>query len=303
LSENVIDSPVLPAPAVALSRSHGTFTLAVHGQLAGVLIVVFTVVPGMHGVKSTGATAYVQMPISPLCLTVSVRSATVMVPLRPSTSVWRATEYETAAVPDPVGVATVNHEALLRAVHAHPSGALTVNVPSPPSLLKSAVDGATSYVQACADRPCCVTWMRSAPTLIAPVLASDDGLAVTVYAIVPGPLPEPLPIVIHESVVVAVHAHPCGAVTEIDPDPPSLSSVTPVGANVRVHVGPVGDFVPQPKVKAPITSPSATRTPPDKCLVMSHLCRLHEQVIGQSHATGSRCRRCNRDVVNPSCAH
>ena len=94
-----MDRPLPPLPLPAPTRSHGTLTSAVHGQLAEVLIVVVTAAAGMHGLKSTGATEYWQIPTSPLCRTVNVRSASEMAPLRDSTSVWRATVYDTLPVP------------------------------------------------------------------------------------------------------------------------------------------------------------------------------------------------------------
>jgi hypothetical protein len=46
----------------------------------------------MHGVSSTGATEYAQFGMSPACVTVNVRSPTVMVPLRLVTSRFLSTE-------------------------------------------------------------------------------------------------------------------------------------------------------------------------------------------------------------------
>jgi hypothetical protein len=49
-------------------------------------------------------------------------------------------------------------------------------------------------------------------------------------------------MLIHASGVAAVHAHPAGAVTAIEADPPALSCVSAVGLIEIVHVGLVGDL-------------------------------------------------------------
>jgi hypothetical protein len=46
----------------------------------------------MHGLNSTGATEYSQLAVSPVCLTVNVRSPTVIVPVRLVTCRFLSTE-------------------------------------------------------------------------------------------------------------------------------------------------------------------------------------------------------------------
>lgn len=77
-------------------------------------------------------------------------------------------------------MATVSHEALLAAVQAQPSGAVTANAPPPPSLVKSALPGDRSYVQTAADRPFWLTSYRAVPTAIEPARVSGDAFAATV---------------------------------------------------------------------------------------------------------------------------
>jgi hypothetical protein len=94
----------------------------------------------MHGRKSTGATEYWQTPTSPDCLTVNVRLAIVMVPVRVPASELRATVYDTVPLPDPsVPELTVSQEALLTAVQEQSPGALTLTLPVAASLPNSAL--------------------------------------------------------------------------------------------------------------------------------------------------------------------
>jgi hypothetical protein len=146
LSENVIVTLADPLPVAPLGTvSHDAFGVAVHGQNACVVIVAVTLPLGMHGLTSTGATEYWQLPVSPDCLTVNRRSATEIAALRSVTSPFRATVYDTLALPEPWPPAViVSHDALLLAVQGQLAAALTMNVPLPASFPKSALPGDTS---------------------------------------------------------------------------------------------------------------------------------------------------------------
>jgi hypothetical protein len=85
------------------------------------------------------------MPTSPNCLTVNRRSATAIAAVRSGISVCLDTVYEIAPAPDPWLLPPItSHGALLLAVQLHSAGAVTVNVPEPPSLVKSALTGDSS---------------------------------------------------------------------------------------------------------------------------------------------------------------
>jgi hypothetical protein len=112
--------------------------VAVQLQFAAVLILVVRVPPAMQMLRSTGATEYWHPPVSPACVTVNVRSATVILAVRSAISRFRDTAYATFPLPAPVPPdVTDNHDALLLAAHEHPAGASIVNVPVAASLVSN----------------------------------------------------------------------------------------------------------------------------------------------------------------------
>jgi hypothetical protein len=119
------------------------------------------------------------------------------------------------ALPDPV---TVIHDAGLETLHAQPDPVVTEIVPVPPAAARLSDAGVTRKVQPLAA---CVT-VKPLPAI---VRAAERDEVVAFAAIVkptpPSPLPvAPLVIVTHEAGLVAVHAHPAGAVTETLAVPP-----------------------------------------------------------------------------------
>jgi hypothetical protein len=83
--------------------------------------------------------------MSPACLTVNIRSATVILALRSAMSRFRATAYETLLLPEPwLAEVITSQDALLVAAQMQSPGALTANVPVPASLPNSALPGERS---------------------------------------------------------------------------------------------------------------------------------------------------------------
>jgi hypothetical protein len=143
------------------------------------------------------------------CTTVTFWPATVIVPDRVGPVVGAAVK---VTVPDPLPLAPdamVIQGALLDAVHAHPPPVVTETVPFPPADGTVCVSGVAAYVQ-----PWPWTTVTVCPaTLIEPV---RDGPVVpaTAKVTVPGPVPlEPAVMVIHGTLLAAVHAHPAAAAT------------------------------------------------------------------------------------------
>jgi hypothetical protein len=98
----LIESVAEPAPDDLPTLSHAAPGVAVHGQVAtGVVIDAVTVVPSMHGLRTTGETEYWHKPTSPDCRTVKRRSPTVMAAVRSGMSARRETAYDTVLVPVP----------------------------------------------------------------------------------------------------------------------------------------------------------------------------------------------------------
>ena len=153
-----------------------------------------------------------------------------MVPLR-ADPVFAATVYPTEPLPVPLApLAMVIQLVAVEAVHAQPLPAVTATAPLPPVAVGDVLVGSIEYVHggggggggaaACVTVNVCVAIVR-VPVRAEPVLAA--------MAKPTAPFPEPLaPLVIvsHEALVVAVHAHPLGAVTAIPtPAPPGSATL------------------------------------------------------------------------------
>jgi hypothetical protein len=144
-------------------------------------------------------------------LTVNVRPAIVIVPVRGLPVPLLVTEYVTVLLPVPdAPVTTVIHVSLDTAVHVHNAPAVTLIVaPVWAFLLRFWLLGLIENVQPLLCVTVCV-WpaIVSVPTRCGPVVA------VTVNATEPLPVPlAPPVIVIHGVVVDDTHAHPAGIVT------------------------------------------------------------------------------------------
>lgn len=137
-------------------------------------------------------------------LTVKVCPATVIVPLL-SAPLFGETENVTVPLPELLPPAVIEiHESLLAAVQLQPAPLVTVMLPLPPpaGMLVEVEDN--TYVQPDA----CVTVKVCPAAIIVPVRAASLFAATEKFTV---PLPLPLPpevIVIHESLLAAVHEQP-----------------------------------------------------------------------------------------------
>jgi hypothetical protein len=169
-----------------------------------------------------GEIEYVQVAAD--CVTVNVCPAMVIVPLRCDAVGFAPMSNVTAPSPLPLaGPENVNHAALLVADHAHPSGAVIDDDPLAAPAPASWLAGEIAYVHGAAD---CVTVNVWPPIVNVAMRCDAFGFAATVKVVVPLPLPlEPPVIANHGSLLAAVHAHPPGAVTFVDPAPPPATTV------------------------------------------------------------------------------
>jgi hypothetical protein len=150
----------------------------------------------------------------------NVVPAIISDPLRLVVAVFAATLNPTLPDPDPdAPLVTVIQEALLLALHAQPAPAVTALVPVPPAAENDWLAGEMLYEQLAAA---CVT------ANVVPAIVSDPlRLVVAVFAAtlnptLPDPDPDaPLVTVIHDALLLALHAQPVAAVTLLLPVPPA----------------------------------------------------------------------------------
>ena len=137
------------------------------------------------------------------CVTVTVRPATVSVPVRTGPLIAAAL-YCTSPSPVPVlPEVTVNHEALAEAAQLHPAPAVTAILPVPPAAGTDALSGETAYVQ-----PAVCVIVTRCPAIVTVPERLGPEVAATSSTTVPLPLPvERFSKVIHEASDVAVHGH------------------------------------------------------------------------------------------------
>ena len=174
---------------------------------------------------------------APAWVTVTVCPATVIVALRDAVAVFAVALTLTVPLPDPLApLVTVSHDALLVAVQVQPVAAVTVTAPLPPpdTMLKAVADSVN--VQ---GTPAWVTVTLCPATVTVALCDNELVFAVAVMVTVPFPDPlAPLVTVNHAALLVAVHAHPVGAVTVAEPLPPPATMFKLVGETVNVQVTP-----------------------------------------------------------------
>ena len=156
---------------------------------------------------------------------------------------------------------TVNHDAVLTAVHVHEAGDVTANVPVAASFEMLAEVGAIVTVQVCAT-PSWLTGTAWPATVKVPDRVSAFGLAVTATLTVPGPEPlAPLPTDIHPRSDAAVHVHCAPVDTVIDALPPEAPKESEEDERENEQaaggLGWVGDLLPHAQ---PITEAAPTST-------------------------------------------
>jgi hypothetical protein len=141
-----------PVPAAPLEiAAHGAALVAV--QLQPVVVVTATAPPPVALVNDWLIGVIVNTQGAAACVTVNVAPAIVRVPTRLTVAVFAATLKVTVAVPRPVAPAvTVIQGALLTAVHAQPTPAVTVLLPVPAddvsNRLTGEIDGAHGALNA-----------------------------------------------------------------------------------------------------------------------------------------------------------
>ena len=205
---------------------------AVHVHPVGMVTATDPCAPAAATEAPVGAMAAVQT--TPACVTVTVSPPTVSVPVRGDRLVFAATLKFTVPSPEPLAPdVMVSHEAELAAVHEQPASVSTLTVPLVAAAGTEAVTGEMAKLQAW---PAWVTVNVWPAIVIVPVRLDVVGFAVTLYATWPLPLPLAPPVrVIHEALLLAVHAHPEPAVTPTVAEPAADPSVAPTDESVKVH--------------------------------------------------------------------
>lgn len=96
--------------------------------------------------------------------------------------------------------------------------------------------GLMAYVHCDVATPDCTRVKLCPATVSVPVRALELGFESTEYLDVPFPPALLLETLIQDTPLVAVHAHPAGAVTTIDPEPPPVPTEAAVGEIAYSHV-------------------------------------------------------------------
>jgi hypothetical protein len=167
-------------------------------------------------------------------VTENVLPPAVTVPLREFVDVFGATVYATLPLPLPVAPLVIaSHDLLLDAVHAQPVAAVTLMVPLPPAATTLAEVGEIAGEHAA---PAWDT-VKVKPAIVSVPLRLDVvAFAAMVNATVPEPDPDaPDVIVIHDALLVAVHAHPAASVRVLLPVPPEAAIDWDVGEMTGVQ--------------------------------------------------------------------
>jgi hypothetical protein len=209
---------------------HDALLEAVHEQPAPAAMETVPSAPDAGTDRVSGEMANVHP--SP-CRTVTVRPATVMVPDREGPLVGAAVN---PTDPDPLPLSPdvmVIHEAPLDALHAHPAPVVTVTLPLPPPEGIVWVSGAIAYVQ---PWPC--TTVTVCPPMVREPVRAGPLAAATAKLTVPPPLPLAAPVmVIHGTLLAAVHAHPLAVFTVTVRVPPLASTVCERGDTSKAQPG------------------------------------------------------------------
>jgi hypothetical protein len=129
----VYDTVPLPVPLEpAMIVTHAAVLVAVQLQPAPAVTETLALLPAAAGEELVGLIEYVQLPPE-AWLTVKVRPAIVMVPVRAPLVFW-ATEYDTVPLPVPLAPPVIAiHASLLVADQLQPDVAVTVTEADPPA--------------------------------------------------------------------------------------------------------------------------------------------------------------------------
>jgi len=165
------------------------------------------------------------------------------VPLR-AAPVFAAAATVTLPLPLPLaGPANVSHGAFDVALHEHDAALAAIAVVAlPPSGGTGALAGEIEKVHGGGGggggAPGCVT-VTATPAIVSEPLRSPPVLAAAENVVVPGPVPEPPPVIaIHGALVVAVHGHvESDGVTAKPPVPPAVATDCVEGETLNVQEG------------------------------------------------------------------
>lgn len=119
--------------------------------------------------KSEGSTTNEQgAPAAPACLITTVNPATVRTPARAVAPELAATEKLTTPLPLPPPEVMLTNGLLLAAVHAQPSGALTMTLPVPPATANDWLLGGAriEYSQPVAEPPAGCLTLKGNPAMV-----------------------------------------------------------------------------------------------------------------------------------------
>jgi hypothetical protein len=178
-----------------------------------------------------------KVQLTPGCVTVKLWPAIVSVAVRAVVVVFAAALKLTVPLAEPlVPPVTVTQLAPLVAVHAQPVVVVTATLPVPPAAATACVEAERLNAQ---FAPVCVT-VKVFPAMVSvPVRDEVAVVAVTAKVTVPFAEPEPPPVTIsHDTLLVALHAHPTPAVTPTAPLPPDDVKDCDVDEMTGAH-GPV----------------------------------------------------------------
>ena len=130
-------------------------------QPAWVVTVIVPVADDAASISDVGDTVYEH---GALCVTVTVEPPMVIVPVRLAVPVFAATRYVAVPFPLPAEPVTVIHDAPLTAVHAQPTGAVTVMLPEPDNGVKDWLKGDAVAVHVPPDAVCVM--VKVAPAIV-----------------------------------------------------------------------------------------------------------------------------------------
>ncbi len=207
---------------------HGTLLVAVHGQPSPVVTPTVFLAPPAGTLAPLDASA-IAHPLP--WLTVNVWPPIVSAADRATLDV-AAAAYCTVPLPLPFAPdVTVSHDALLLAVHGHPSAVVTATLPEPPA------DGTLAAVGAIEmEHPLpCVTVTCAPATLMLPLRAGPlSGSTLNPNA------PDPLPLVavvtvIHGTLLETDQAQPGVVSIVADPEPPWALNDCASGATTKLQ--------------------------------------------------------------------
>ena len=150
--------------------------------------------------------------------------------------IFAATVKSALPDPEPPLLIATTQAAVLEDVQEQPAPAVTVIARLPPA---TDMDGAVGETVKEHGAPSWLTVNVSPPIVSDPARPWPEVLAAALNETVPLPVPLASPVTVNQPVLlVAVHAHPVVAVTEVDDAPPAAATVRLVGVSVTSHAAP-----------------------------------------------------------------